>query len=328
LLVVISIIALLIAILLPSMTRARKQAKLIVCMTNTKQLGQGCSTYAAEWNKLPGPLHPAVYRNQSVQQYLDAGYSLDSAKRQQSRQISWVLRTSLKDSSNQAGSITDKVSTCPEMSGANPDKNFEAFYNMTSPKKRVFPTHYSLNNWGGDEIEGNSAGSPTNSLRITSPKYYFGYSDYNGDSSKDLSPQAVEAIKRPSDEWMLADAWYRPRPNTQKTLFQQEGPYQSEWSGQAFPNFAPHMRKGSSAYSFSSANAWTAQCSTIRSTHSDSGMTATMFFDFHADRVRSKRAIVAGFELLYGFPGSVNLNFAAAPQGAAQKNAWNQIQWQ
>lgn len=59
LLVVISIIALLLSILMPSLQKARKQAQSVVCMSKLKQLGLATSTYTtdnsnvlppAEWN--------------------------------------------------------------------------------------------------------------------------------------------------------------------------------------------------------------------------------------------------------------------------------------
>jgi len=54
LLVVVAIIALLIAILIPSLGRARQKAKNSVCMSNLKAHGTGMFTYATEWNgRLP-----------------------------------------------------------------------------------------------------------------------------------------------------------------------------------------------------------------------------------------------------------------------------------
>jgi prepilin-type N-terminal cleavage/methylation domain-containing protein/prepilin-type processing-associated H-X9-DG protein len=56
LLVVVAIIALLISILLPSLSRAREQARIAVCLSNERSLGQGLATYAAEFHDwLPGP---------------------------------------------------------------------------------------------------------------------------------------------------------------------------------------------------------------------------------------------------------------------------------
>lgn len=57
LLVVISIIALLIAILLPSLKKARKQAKDVVCKTNLKSMGQAFTMYAESYN---GVWPPAI----------------------------------------------------------------------------------------------------------------------------------------------------------------------------------------------------------------------------------------------------------------------------
>ncbi|MFH1715834.1 MAG: prepilin-type N-terminal cleavage/methylation domain-containing protein [Planctomycetota bacterium] len=50
LLVVIAIIALLLAILLPGLHRARKQAKAVICKHSLKQWGLATTLYAAEWD--------------------------------------------------------------------------------------------------------------------------------------------------------------------------------------------------------------------------------------------------------------------------------------
>src|SRR5437763_15656916 len=50
LLVVVAIIALLIAILLPSLSRARENAKKSVCAANLKANGTGFAIYAAQFN--------------------------------------------------------------------------------------------------------------------------------------------------------------------------------------------------------------------------------------------------------------------------------------
>lgn len=53
LLVVVSIIALLISILLPSLTRAKEQAKLVTCQSNISGVGKTLVTYIIDLNKLP-----------------------------------------------------------------------------------------------------------------------------------------------------------------------------------------------------------------------------------------------------------------------------------
>lgn len=55
-LVVVAIIALLVAILLPSLARAREQTRATICQTNLKQLMTAQSIYVAEYKKLPATL--------------------------------------------------------------------------------------------------------------------------------------------------------------------------------------------------------------------------------------------------------------------------------
>jgi prepilin-type N-terminal cleavage/methylation domain-containing protein len=58
LLIVIGIIALLISILLPALNQARRQAKLVQCLSNMRQLGTGIINYA---NQYKGALVPSIY---------------------------------------------------------------------------------------------------------------------------------------------------------------------------------------------------------------------------------------------------------------------------
>ncbi len=60
LLVVVAIIALLVAILLPSLQKARKQAKSVVCLTRVHALALGAFTYATEFGRYPPSLHNYV----------------------------------------------------------------------------------------------------------------------------------------------------------------------------------------------------------------------------------------------------------------------------
>ncbi len=62
-LVVVAIIALLVSILLPSLNRARRQSKVVVCSSNIAQLARGMMTYAADSKGRYAP-HVANYPNQ------------------------------------------------------------------------------------------------------------------------------------------------------------------------------------------------------------------------------------------------------------------------
>src|SRR5688500_20156930 len=56
LLVVIGIIAVLIGILLPTLTRARESARNAQCLSNLRQLGLGCMMYMKQHNGVPPPV--------------------------------------------------------------------------------------------------------------------------------------------------------------------------------------------------------------------------------------------------------------------------------
>jgi prepilin-type N-terminal cleavage/methylation domain-containing protein len=75
LLVVVSIIALLISILLPSLRKAREQAVVVACGTQLKQVGQGMMMYGlSNRNLLPMPLYynGALWGTALKASYLDA----------------------------------------------------------------------------------------------------------------------------------------------------------------------------------------------------------------------------------------------------------------
>jgi len=61
LLVVIGIIAVLISVLLPTLGRARESGRRIACMSNLRQLSLAVLMYEQQWKRLPGPILPAVF---------------------------------------------------------------------------------------------------------------------------------------------------------------------------------------------------------------------------------------------------------------------------
>ena len=117
LLVVVAIIALLISILLPSLSRAKEQARSVQCLTNLRSLAQGVIIYStgAE-DRLPGGVHPAVYLNQGIDALMnnpDRPLSYDNAVKAQERFLTFRIREHLGDSGTQKDSVTDRVGHLP-----------------------------------------------------------------------------------------------------------------------------------------------------------------------------------------------------------------------
>ena len=106
LLVVVAIIALLISILLPALSKVRENAKSVKCLVNLRTLGQGVVSYAGEEGRLPGPIHPALYRNQGLTALKEdpiRPLNDASARYFQSRQLTWKLRGAFNDSHDYQG---------------------------------------------------------------------------------------------------------------------------------------------------------------------------------------------------------------------------------
>ena len=78
LLVVIGIIAILIAMLLPALSRAREQAKTVACQSNLRQIGIGAYLYAQAFQ---GYIVPATVLKPDHSQYIDSWASILTAQR-------------------------------------------------------------------------------------------------------------------------------------------------------------------------------------------------------------------------------------------------------
>ncbi len=338
LLVVVAIIALLVSILLPALGRAREQAKSIKCLSNLRTLGQGIMLYvAAERDVLPGRLHPAVFRQLTYEglagwypQLLQSDFTY-----YQERQLAWKLRRSFSDLGGGYNTVTDQITLCPTGVGINPELSFRMFSQTTG--KVIPPTYYVINNWGplDSDTEGNT---PTGNTRPTNPPYYFGLSppppgtmptssDPNIDVQLCLRPKSLTEVRKPQEEWAIADAWYRARTNAGAKELQQEGPYQSAWSGEGFPVWAPHFSKVGDTFSYLAPTARSAYAVQVRKGKRD-GRTNTVFFDGHAAGMPSKSLYQTtdpthSAPILYGFRGTVNpLMYTTKPNNGFWQSGW------
>ena len=280
---------------------AGERSKSDACLSNLRALGLAIRIYAEQAGTLPGGLFPLVHHGM---------LEPNAPVTWPGRELTCFLRNLEGDT------ITDRLVTCPVMSDINPDASFAT--SSANMGRTVYPAHYALNNWGPNSSEGSSIGG----VRTTNPLFYFGYPTVIPELASQFPPARYAAVANPDREWMLADAWYRSAVNTGYDELQQEGPYQSSWSGEALPYFAPHLRRAASDYVFTSSSDRSSAANRVRQRKSD-GATNTVYFDGHAASVPSQTYVApGGFVLLYGFPGTAN---PAKTDPPASNSVWSGI---
>lgn len=285
LLVVISIIALLIAILLPSLRLAKEQARTVKCLAQQHAYAVAVSTYASEHDGyLPGPIHPAIFRD-------PAGLSpLNSRKT-----LNWLLRPyfgSRDADSTRENDTTKEISTCPTAGFITQDKEFTGL---------VPAYNYAINSAGPIPPRRSSCPLNSGAWFHTELPFYFGcwywFDTWPGDPSNSFvfdayslrfwKPKAISRIRRPSDEWAIGDAWYRqitsgtPRPGQiQRRQFL--GTFPSQNSGSPLPSAPYHNIPISEAKSTRNAGGGVLPVIDFK------GKTNLTFFDGHGSSFKGK----------------------------------------
>lgn len=118
LLVVVAIIALLISILLPSLSRARTIAKRTVCATQLKDIGIGLATYEVNFNRLPpqnwlGASAEAVGSKSTREASAMWGYSVHAAIAESVGGMAKYLEGDTTNVANEPGALAMQTFYCP-----------------------------------------------------------------------------------------------------------------------------------------------------------------------------------------------------------------------
>jgi prepilin-type N-terminal cleavage/methylation domain-containing protein len=258
-LVVVAIIALLVAVLLPSLARAREQAKMLMCSGHLKEFSKALGMYTMEYkDKLPGPMHPAIMTDTANTNPFQKTFYLPA-----------MLRKYFSENSRGTGSLTDALARCPSFPVA--DNQFGSIWG-TGPNA----FNYCLNTWTNTK--------PDN--------YYFGFThaginDYStwmttyGNTSDRLDvygPKKLGRIKQPAKEWAIADAFRRPYAAEDAGL--NAGLPRGSWpredvsdsnSGNPLPRSPFHMESGYLIGGVAPAY---------------KGRTVTLYFDMHVEAQR------------------------------------------
>jgi len=233
-LVVVAIIALLVAILLPTLAAARENARRTVCASQLKEMAHAIVMYNAE-NKdsLPGPLHQAL-ELETVGKVASNDY--------EAWHLPHYIRRYFNDTSK-GKKLTDNIVRCPTAL-----KMFDT-KNRWGDSNAERPFTYTLNNWwtvaGDSERIGTDPeqyfGWPGSS---SDPKYRFwaGGPDASGrfylnpEAGDVAKPKRVQQIKQPGREWAIGDA-FRYNDETRPKIAGSGrengdwriGTYQSDW---------------------------------------------------------------------------------------------------
>ncbi|MCB9849441.1 MAG: type II secretion system protein [Phycisphaerales bacterium] len=237
LLVVISIIALLIAILLPSLQKAREQARSVKCLSNLHAQILAVLSYTVDYDGvLPGPIHPAIKRK--LFSFGVTGTSPASVDADRQKSLTWILRpyygakTSDPKSQNK---MADDISDCPTAARIVPDEEFFQVADNQTGCWRERPYSYVANTWGIIGSPGSSFDRDSSEWSSTDPPAYFGtwhYCDPSPVSNNQAwKPKNIDKIKFAASEWAIGDAWYRKIP----TVGGRGGTVKRRWLG----TFAP-----------------------------------------------------------------------------------------
>ncbi len=139
LLVVVAIISLLISIFLPTLQRAREEARRLKCATNVRQIGQASSMYLSLWNRY---VHPQLFPEQIGDRKFIYG-------RDASYQTVYLVGENLLGTDSEQSEIWD----CP-----NTERTREIWTRPPAVyewRRRYSKISYGANDWGaGEDFEG------------------------------------------------------------------------------------------------------------------------------------------------------------------------------
>jgi prepilin-type N-terminal cleavage/methylation domain-containing protein/prepilin-type processing-associated H-X9-DG protein len=207
-LVVVAIIALLVAILLPALARAREQARSTQCLTQLKQMGTAIVMYSGD-NRgyIPGPTHYLLYRDMAN---VIAAQNTPSATAFLKINLPFFLARYMGD---KRGKNLDQVATCPtaqRIAKAGDSAGQAWYYQLKSD--------YICNTTAvgpAGALVGNSLGNKP--YYTTNPPNYFGCLNlgdtldnpsYSAVEKYNRSPKKLDKVRKPSEEWAIADLWY------------------------------------------------------------------------------------------------------------------------
>jgi prepilin-type N-terminal cleavage/methylation domain-containing protein/prepilin-type processing-associated H-X9-DG protein len=216
LLVVVAIIGLLVSILLPSLARARENARSSVCQSNIRQLAAGVIMYTVDGRSmLPGPVHMCIYQDTaSFPDRTPSGGLVPGQLLRWGAQLPCYIQRYLGDMSHQA-KVVDALATCPSADSALP-KETRNLLRQSNPNV-LRPWHYLLNTVAMPDRTKPNTYDVLGRLPYyrTNPPAYFGTTkmgayrtaDLQG-FSPDVRPKKIDAVRKASQEWMIADGWY------------------------------------------------------------------------------------------------------------------------